>query len=95
MLHVKHRHVLMNDDLQPRWRNDVHQVHQLVAVHVVCCGHSLHAALQEASRHDGMSVVHVPVYAGPAEAGGLGAYGSWNVGNWCDDVQRRYFATMI
>jgi 3D-(3,5/4)-trihydroxycyclohexane-1,2-dione acylhydrolase (decyclizing) len=27
--------------------------------------------------------------------GGLGAYGSWNVGNWCDDVQRRYLATVI
>ena len=47
-------------------------------------------ALREAHGHDGVSVVHVPVYAGTAPEGGLGAYGSWNVGNWCDDVQRRY-----
>jgi 3D-(3,5/4)-trihydroxycyclohexane-1,2-dione acylhydrolase (decyclizing) len=51
---------------------------------------SLQAALREAHAHDGISVVHVPVYAGTAPEGGLGAYGSWNVGNWCDDVQRRY-----
>jgi hypothetical protein len=24
--------------------------------------------------------------------GGMGAYGSWNVGNWCEDVQARYRA---
>jgi len=51
---------------------------------------SLQAALREAHAHEGLSVVHVPVYAGTAPEGGLGAYGSWNVGNWCDDVQRRY-----
>ena len=51
---------------------------------------SLRAALQEANAHDGLSVVHVPVYAGTATEGGLGAYGSWNVGNWCADVQARY-----
>lgn len=51
---------------------------------------SLQAALKAAKAHDGVSVVHVPVYAGTAAEGGLGAYGSWNVGNWCADVQRRY-----
>lgn len=51
---------------------------------------ALQEALQEAHRHDGLSLVHVPVYAGTAPEGGLGAYGSWNVGNWCEDVQRRY-----
>ncbi len=51
---------------------------------------SLRAALKEARAHDGLSVVHVPVYAGTAPEGGLGAYGSWNVGNWCADVQQRY-----
>ena len=51
---------------------------------------ALQAALQEAYAHDGLSLVHVPVYAGTAPEGGLGAYGSWNVGNWCADVQRRY-----
>jgi 3D-(3,5/4)-trihydroxycyclohexane-1,2-dione acylhydrolase (decyclizing) len=42
-----------------------------------------------------VSVVHVPVYAGTEADAGLGAYGSWNVGNWCDDVQRRYHASRI
>jgi 3D-(3,5/4)-trihydroxycyclohexane-1,2-dione acylhydrolase (decyclizing) len=53
---------------------------------------SLKAALREAHAHPGLSVVHVPVYSGPDERGGLGAWGQWNVGNWCDDVQRAWIA---
>jgi 3D-(3,5/4)-trihydroxycyclohexane-1,2-dione acylhydrolase (decyclizing) len=56
---------------------------------------TLNAALREAHAHDGVSVVHVPVYAGTAPEGGLGAYGAWNVGNWCEDVQRRYHDSNI
>ena len=56
---------------------------------------SLRAALEETLSHKGVSVIHVPVYAGPAPEGGLGAYGSWNVGNWCEDVQRKYRASSI
>jgi len=48
---------------------------------------ALRAALKNAHAHDGLSVVHVPVYCGPDELGGLGAWGEWNVGNWCADVQ--------
>jgi 3D-(3,5/4)-trihydroxycyclohexane-1,2-dione acylhydrolase (decyclizing) len=48
---------------------------------------ALRAALKSAQSHDGLSVVHVPVYSGPDERGGLGAWGQWNVGNWCEDVQ--------
>lgn len=61
-------------------------------------GHSadeLSAALARAVAHDGLSVIHLPVYAGPDPAGGLGAYGAWNVGNWCDDVQRRWRTSPI
>ena len=47
----------------------------------------LRAALTKAYEHNGLSVVHVPVYCGPDELGGLGAWGEWNVGNWCEDVQ--------
>ncbi len=50
----------------------------------------LRAALKAAQAHDGLSVVHVPVYAGPDELAGLGAFGQWNVGNWCEDVQREW-----
>jgi 3D-(3,5/4)-trihydroxycyclohexane-1,2-dione acylhydrolase (decyclizing) len=47
---------------------------------------ALRAALKAAQAHDGLAVVHVPVYSGPDERG-LGAWGQWNVGNWCEDVQ--------
>ena len=48
---------------------------------------TLRAALKAAHVYDGLSVVHVPVYSGADERGGLGAFGQWNVGNWCEDVQ--------
>ena len=51
---------------------------------------SLRAALKSAQAHDGLSVVHVPVYCGPDELGGLGAWGEWNVGNWVADVQNAW-----
>jgi 3D-(3,5/4)-trihydroxycyclohexane-1,2-dione acylhydrolase (decyclizing) len=50
----------------------------------------LRAALKSAHDHDGLSVVHVPVYAGSDELAGLGAFGQWNVGNWCEAVQREW-----
>lgn len=48
---------------------------------------SLNAALEKAGGHPGLSLIHVPVYFGPDPLGGMGVYGRWNVGNWCDDVQ--------
>ena len=60
------------------------------AVHGGWNAQDLRAALRAARDHDGLSVVHVPVYCGPHELGGLGAWGEWNVGNWCDDVQRKW-----
>ncbi|MCC0014786.1 MAG: thiamine pyrophosphate-binding protein [Rhodobiaceae bacterium] len=56
---------------------------------------SLRAALADARAHDGLSLVHVPVYAGTDPIGGMGAYGSWNVGNWVADVQDRYLKQKI
>ena len=55
-----------------------------------CDRSSLEAALEKARAHDGLSLVHVPVYWGEDPRGGMGVYGSWNVGDWCDDVQKRY-----
>jgi 3D-(3,5/4)-trihydroxycyclohexane-1,2-dione acylhydrolase (decyclizing) len=51
---------------------------------------SLAAAVEQAYAHDGLAVVHVPVYWGDDTRGGMGVYGRWNVGNWSEDVQRRY-----
>ena len=48
---------------------------------------SLLAALDEARAHDGLSLVHVPVYHGPDELGGMGVFGRWNVGNWVEETQ--------
>jgi 3D-(3,5/4)-trihydroxycyclohexane-1,2-dione acylhydrolase (decyclizing) len=48
---------------------------------------SLLAALDEARMYDGLALIHVPVYFGPNELGGMGVFGKWNVGNWCADVQ--------
>jgi 3D-(3,5/4)-trihydroxycyclohexane-1,2-dione acylhydrolase (decyclizing) len=56
---------------------------------------ALRGALEEAREHDGLSLVHVPVYAGDDPLGGMGAYGSWNVGNWVADVQARYLKQTI
>ena len=48
---------------------------------------ALRATLKTAQSYEGLAVVHVPVYSGPDQLGGLGAWGQWNVGNWCEDVQ--------
>ncbi len=45
------------------------------------------AALEKAYEYGGLSVIHVPVYFGDDPLGGLGAYGRWNVGSWCEDTQ--------
>ncbi len=60
------------------------------ALHGGFSASELRAALKAAHAHDGLAVVHVPVYAGPDELAGLGAFGQWNVGNWCEDVQREW-----
>ena len=48
---------------------------------------SLQAALEEAGNHPGLSLIHLPVYFGPDELGGMGVYGRWNVGNWVEQTQ--------
>ncbi len=48
----------------------------------------LEKALCQAYEHDGLSLVHVPVYYGRDELSGLGSFGDWNVGNWCERVQK-------
>jgi 3D-(3,5/4)-trihydroxycyclohexane-1,2-dione acylhydrolase (decyclizing) len=61
-------------------------------------GHSLktlNEALYKAHNYKGLSLVYIPVYAGKNEQGGMGAYGSWNVGNWCEAVQAKYLKQNI
>ena len=47
-------------------------------------------ALDKAYSYDGLSLIHLPVYNGDDELGGLGAFGDWNVGNWCERVQEEH-----
>jgi 3D-(3,5/4)-trihydroxycyclohexane-1,2-dione acylhydrolase (decyclizing) len=49
---------------------------------------ALQAALEQAGKHAGLALIHVPVYYGSDPLGGMGVYGRWNVGNWCEDVQK-------
>ncbi len=44
-------------------------------------------ALGKALAHDGLSLVHVPVYFGDDPMGALGAWGRWNVGPWVEETQ--------
>jgi 3D-(3,5/4)-trihydroxycyclohexane-1,2-dione acylhydrolase (decyclizing) len=62
----------------------------VLAMHGGWSAEELKNALKSAHAHKGLSVVHVPVYCGPHELGGLGAWGEWNVGNWCDAVQQTW-----
>jgi 3D-(3,5/4)-trihydroxycyclohexane-1,2-dione acylhydrolase (decyclizing) len=45
------------------------------------------SALNKARKHDGISLIHVPVYWGSDPLGGMGVFGRWNVGNWCEETQ--------
>ena len=50
----------------------------------------LKTALREAYAHEGLSLVHVPVFWGEVPMAGMGAYGRWNVGPWVEEVERAY-----
>jgi 3D-(3,5/4)-trihydroxycyclohexane-1,2-dione acylhydrolase (decyclizing) len=48
---------------------------------------SLITALESAHSYPGLSLIHVPVYFGGHELGGMGVFGRWNVGNWARETQ--------
>jgi 3D-(3,5/4)-trihydroxycyclohexane-1,2-dione acylhydrolase (decyclizing) len=48
----------------------------------------LERSLRQAFAHKGLSLIHLPVYYGTHELGGLGAFGRWNVGSWVDETQK-------
>ena len=50
----------------------------------------LRFALKEANDYNGLSLIHIPVYSGPDELGGMGVFGDWNVGPWCQRVQAEH-----
>jgi 3D-(3,5/4)-trihydroxycyclohexane-1,2-dione acylhydrolase (decyclizing) len=68
------------------WSKSVKGIH---AVHGGYTTASLVNALEQAKAHPGLSLVHLPVYFGPNELGGMGVFGRWNVGNWATGTQQR------
>jgi 3D-(3,5/4)-trihydroxycyclohexane-1,2-dione acylhydrolase (decyclizing) len=48
---------------------------------------ALLAALDLARAYSGLTLIHLPVYFGLNELGGMGVFGRWNVGNWCESTQ--------
>ena len=63
-------------------------VRGVLALHGGSTIERLYAALEQAWAHQGLSLIHLPVYYGDDPLGGLGAYGRWNVGNWVADTQK-------
>ncbi len=49
---------------------------------------ALVAALDQARAYAGLTLIHLPVYFGPNELGGMGVFGRWNVGNWSVATQK-------
>jgi 3D-(3,5/4)-trihydroxycyclohexane-1,2-dione acylhydrolase (decyclizing) len=66
------------------WARAINGVKALPACFSVA---SLLEALNQARAYPGLSLIHIPVYYGPDELGGLGAFGRWNVGNWSEATQ--------
>ena len=66
------------------WANSVKGI---FALHGGYSPGELMNALNRVRDYPGLSLVHVPVYFGDNEMGGLGVYGRWNVGNWSQQVQ--------
>jgi len=66
------------------WANSIKGV---AGFHAGYCPEELKQALDKAHKHKGISLIHVPVYNGADELGGMGVFGRWNVGNWCENVQ--------
>ena len=47
----------------------------------------LSSALDAAYSHNGLTLIHVPIYFGSDPLGGLGSFGRWNVGSWVASTQ--------
>jgi 3D-(3,5/4)-trihydroxycyclohexane-1,2-dione acylhydrolase (decyclizing) len=75
------------DDVAVDYAAWAHAVKGVAAFDGGCTIAALGAALDQAHAHQGLSLVHVPVYYGPDPLGGMGVYGRWNVGSWVGETQ--------
>jgi 3D-(3,5/4)-trihydroxycyclohexane-1,2-dione acylhydrolase (decyclizing) len=92
-LHVARFSVIILRIRRSRYKRTVDYVawaSAIAGVNALHSGYSIETllhALNQARLHPGLSLIHVPVYYGPDELGGMGVFGRWNVGNWSADTQ--------
>jgi 3D-(3,5/4)-trihydroxycyclohexane-1,2-dione acylhydrolase (decyclizing) len=85
-----------NDSVAVDYVAMANSVRGIRAVYAGPTAESFRTALAEAHAHDGLSVVHVPVYWGHDNPlAGMGAYGRWNVGPWVKDVEPLYAEQLL
>ncbi|GAW33649.1 3D-(3,5/4)-trihydroxycyclohexane-1,2-dione hydrolase [Roseovarius sp. A-2] len=84
-----------NDSVEVDYAAMAASVSGVKALHGGFTRSALEGALAEAHAHDGLSLLHIPVYSGRDPIAGMGAYGSWNVGNWVEEVQDAYLNATI
>jgi 3D-(3,5/4)-trihydroxycyclohexane-1,2-dione acylhydrolase (decyclizing) len=75
------------DDVAVDYVQWARSVAGIKAIHGGYTPAELRRALDEAKAHNGLTLIHVPVYYGGDPMGGLGVYGRWNVGNWVHEAQ--------
>ncbi len=79
--------VATNDSVEVDYVAWAKSIKGVNALHAGYSLEELKIALESAFEHKGLSLIHVPVYFGDHEMGGLGVYGRWNVSNWSKRVQ--------
>lgn len=77
-----------NDSVQVDYVAMANSIEGVNAIHGGYDAKSLISSLKAAREYKGLSVIHLPVYYGPNELGGLGTYGRWNVGVWSEETQK-------
>lgn len=76
-----------NDSVEIDYVKWAGSIHGVMALHGGYDPQSLQESLDKAFTHKGISVIYIPVYYGPDDLGGMGVFGRWNVGNWCQETQ--------
>ena len=77
-----------NDSVKVDYVAMAKSIQGINAIHGGYDAKSLLSALKSAREYKGLSVIHLPVYYGPNELGGLGTYGRWNVAVWAEETQK-------
>ncbi|MEI4473854.1 thiamine pyrophosphate-dependent enzyme [Frigidibacter sp. MR17.24] len=79
-----------NDGVAVDYARMAGAVEGVLAISVTDGPEGLERALAQGHAHAGLSVLHVRVYSGENPKAGMGSWGSWNVGNWVEEVQGRW-----